>query len=77
MTYIDEAQLELVTLAYFHTLGYEHLHGPTIAPDGEAPERQDCSQVVLIRRLRDMLVGEDVFSIMDATTSFAIGACND
>jgi len=54
--YIDEAQLESVTVDYFHALGYATIHGPTIAPDGEAPERQDYAQVLLTRRLRDAMV---------------------
>ena len=56
MTALSEDALELATLDYFRELGYEHIHGPVIAPDGEAPERQDYGQVVLTRRLRDALV---------------------
>jgi len=56
MTYIDEAQVEIVTVDYFRELGYEYIHGPAIAPDGEAPERQDYAQVVLTRRLRDAML---------------------
>ncbi len=52
---LDEAQCEIATVEYFRELGYEYLHGPTIAPDGEAPERSDYGQVVLIRRLRAAL----------------------
>jgi hypothetical protein len=32
--YIDEAQVEIVTVDYFRELGYEYIHGPVIAPDG-------------------------------------------
>jgi len=56
MTYLDEAQLEIATVDYFRELGYEYIHGPEIAPDGERPERADYGQVVLIGRLRDALV---------------------
>lgn len=56
MPFIDEAQVEIVTVDYFRELGYEYIHGPTIAPDGEAPERQDYAQVVLTRRLQDAMV---------------------
>ena len=35
--YLDEAQVEIVTADYFRQLGYEHVHGPSIAPDGECP----------------------------------------
>ena len=54
--YLDEAQIEIVTGDYFCELGYEYIHGPVIAPDGEAPERQDYAQVVLTRRLREAMV---------------------
>src|SRR5680860_122050 len=54
--YLDEAQVEIVTVDYFRELGYEYIHGPSIAPDGEAQERADYAQVVLTRRLRDAMV---------------------
>src|SRR5664279_1452418 len=54
--YIDEAQAEIVAADYFRELGYQCLHGPVIAPDGDAPERHDYGQVVLTRRLRDAMV---------------------
>lgn len=50
--YLDEAQLEIATVGYFRELGYEYAFGPDIAPDGEAPERSDYGQVVLVGRLR-------------------------
>jgi len=56
MTFLDEAQVEIVTVDYFRDLGYEYIHGPEIAPDGDAPERTDYGQVVLTRRLRDAMV---------------------
>jgi type I restriction enzyme R subunit len=37
--YLDEAQVEIVTVDYFRELGYEYVYGPSIAPDGGAPER--------------------------------------
>lgn len=33
MTYLDEAQVEIVTVDYFRELGYRYVHGPEIAPD--------------------------------------------
>ena len=33
MTYIDEAQVEIVTVDYFRGLGYEYAFRPAIAPD--------------------------------------------
>jgi type I restriction enzyme R subunit len=55
MSYLDEAQVEIVTVEYFRDLGYEYVHGPQIAPDGDTPERADYGQVVLTRRLRDAI----------------------
>jgi len=55
MTYLDESQVEIATVDYFRELGYVYIHGAHIAPDGEAPERDDYGQVVLVGRLRDAL----------------------
>ena len=52
---LDESQIETVTVEYFRGLGYGYAHGPSIAPDGDAPERADYGQVVLLRRLQDAL----------------------
>lgn len=52
---LDESQIETVTVDYFQGLGYGYVHGPSIAPDGDAPERADYGQVVLLRRLQDAL----------------------
>ena len=52
---LDENRLEAVTVDYFRSLGYGCAHGPSIAPDGDAPERADYGQVVLLRRLQDAL----------------------
>ena len=52
---LDESQIETVTVDYFRGLGYEYAHGPSIAPDGDAPERADYGQIVLLRRLQDAL----------------------
>ena len=50
---MTEDQLEQETLAWLSDVGYSHLYGPDIAPDGDAPERDDYRQVVLVERLRD------------------------
>jgi len=50
--YLDEAQVEIVAVGYLRDLGYDYVHGPDIAPDGESPERADYGQVVLVDRLR-------------------------
>lgn len=53
---LEEAQLASITITYFRILGYATIHGPTIATQAEAPERQDCAQVVLTRRQHDTLL---------------------
>ena len=54
-TRLDETLVEQAALDWFKELGYEYVHGPSIAPDGDAPERADYGQVVLLRRLQDAL----------------------
>jgi hypothetical protein len=44
-SHLDEAQCEIVTVDYFRELGYEYVHGPAIASDGEATERGDYGEV--------------------------------
>ncbi len=55
MTFLDETQLEFATVDYFRALGYAYAHGPEIAPDGGAPERESYGHVVLVGRLRNAL----------------------
>lgn len=50
-----ESHLEEATLEWFEELGYEIVFAPDIAPDGEYPEREDYSDVVLNERLREAL----------------------
>ncbi|MDR5904800.1 type I restriction endonuclease subunit R [Halomonas qiaohouensis] len=45
---ISESQLEQLCLEWFADNGWEISHGPDIAPDGDAPERQDYRQVLLL-----------------------------
>ncbi len=52
---MTEAEVEELALAWFQGLGYKTLHGAVIAPDGEAPERESWSQVVLATRLREAI----------------------
>lgn len=51
----SEAELEQATLEWFEELGYETLYAPEISPDGEYPERQDYSDIVLENRLKEAL----------------------
>ena len=53
---MTEDQLERETLAWLQDVGYTHMAGPDIAPDGHAPERSDYRQVLLAGRLRAALV---------------------
>jgi len=52
MTRITENIIESFAIELFEKLGYEYIYGPTIAPDGETPERETYEQVLLIDRLR-------------------------
>jgi len=52
---MTEDQLEQETLAWLRSTGYSHVYGPEIAVDGEAPERKNYTQVVLIERFRDAI----------------------
>ena len=49
---IIESEVEQVVLDILSKLGYKIIYGPDIAPDGDSPEREDYSVVVLIDRLR-------------------------
>jgi type I restriction enzyme R subunit len=50
-----ESQLEEAALEWFEELGYEVVFGPVIAPEGEYPEREDYSDVILAERVKDAL----------------------
>lgn len=52
---MTEDQLEQETLGWLAEVGYTHVYGPTIAYDGESPERDHYRQVVLVERLRSAL----------------------
>ena len=52
---MTEDQLEQETLGWLAEVGYTHLYGPTIAYDGESPERDNYRQVVLVERLRSAM----------------------
>jgi len=58
MTKTTEATIENTTLEWLEDLGYEIAHGPDIAFDGQAPERDteaNYTDVVLVGRLRSAL----------------------
>ncbi|MDP3877285.1 MAG: type I restriction endonuclease subunit R [Methylobacter sp.] len=52
---MTEDQLEQETLAWLADVGYTAVYGPDIAVDGNAPERSNYVQVVLVQRLRDAI----------------------
>ena len=55
MTTLHESDVEDAALEWLRELGWQVAHGPYIAPDTPASERDDYGQVVLERRLRDAL----------------------
>jgi type I restriction enzyme R subunit len=52
---MTEDQLEQEALSWLADVGYSHVYGPDIAVDGNAPERNNYTQVVLIERLRNAI----------------------
>lgn len=50
-----ESQLEEATLEWFQELGYDIAFGPEISPEGDYPEREDYSEVILAERIRQAL----------------------
>jgi type I restriction enzyme R subunit len=52
MSKITENEIELYTIEELESMGFQFLQGADIAPDGEYPERQFYSDVILINRLR-------------------------
>ena len=44
---ITEQQLEDTAIGWFGELGWHHVNGPDMAPDGDSPARTDYRQVVL------------------------------
>lgn len=55
MTKITEEQLEYAMIDHLKELGFDYVNGLEIAPDGEAPERESYSDVVLNQRLKEAL----------------------
>jgi type I restriction enzyme R subunit len=54
-SYLDEAQVEIVTMDCICDIEYLCTFGPDISPDGPTCERNDYEQVVLIGRLQNAL----------------------
>lgn len=53
MTRITENIIESFAIELLDKLGYEYIYAPDIAPDGEIPERDSYSQVLLLNRLQN------------------------
>lgn len=55
MSKITESEIELYALEELENQGFQYLHGPVIAHDGENPLRQDYGQVILSSKLAEIL----------------------
>lgn len=55
MSLYDEPELEQASLEWLEELDYEIQYGPKLSPEGDYPEREDYSQVILEERLREAL----------------------
>jgi len=55
MSKITESEIELYALEELENQGFQYLHGPDIAHDGENPMRQDYSQALLRSKLLEAL----------------------
>ncbi|MDD4911471.1 MAG: type I restriction endonuclease subunit R [Sideroxydans sp.] len=51
MTRLTESAIEDFAIKLFERLGYDYIHAPDIAPDGDRPERSRYDEVLLIGRL--------------------------
>jgi type I restriction enzyme, R subunit len=51
MSRLTESAIEEFAIKLFERLGYDYIHAPDIAPDGDHPERSHYDDVVLIDRL--------------------------
>ncbi|MCZ7358191.1 MAG: type I restriction endonuclease subunit R [Candidatus Methanoperedens sp.] len=49
---ITESQIETFTIEILKTLGWQHVHGLSIAPGAEFAEREGFDQIILTQRLR-------------------------
>ena len=55
MAFINEEDLEDISIEWFKDIGYSFVHGPNLAPDGPSPEREDFRQTILTERLYSAL----------------------
>lgn len=52
MTKLTENTIEQFSIDLLQRLGYNYVYGPTVAPDGETPERESYADVLLLDRLQ-------------------------
>ena len=52
MTKITENDIELLAIEQLKALGWQYVYAPDIAPDGENPERESFSDIILVQRLK-------------------------
>jgi len=51
----DEGAVERAMIVWLREVGWAHLHGTEIAPDGSRPERSTYADTVLVGRLREAI----------------------
>ena len=81
---MNESTIELAALHWFGEIGFATAHGPDLAPDGQAQERDSFGDVLLVGRLLDAIARlnpdvpsdglEEAFrkvSLLDAPTTIA------
>jgi len=52
---LNEGTVEDITLSWFHELGYDIAHGPSLAPGEPGAERETYGDVLLLERLRSAI----------------------
>jgi type I restriction enzyme R subunit len=52
---LTESAIEDLAIKLFERLGYDYIHAPDIAPDGDRPERSRYDEVLLVGRLESAL----------------------
>lgn len=55
MNKITEDAVEQVAIELLESAGFSYVYGPTIAPDGESPERSRFDDVLLVGRLKNAI----------------------
>ncbi len=63
---LNENAIERYAIQHLEAQGYQYIHGPDLAPDGEAPERASYADVILADRLRSAIARINPTVPMDA-----------